>query len=145
VGDLAQSDRHANINFFGGHKSDRLLEEGCRPIVEAFITKDGDKAIAVSSSYGDGAGRTYLDGPKAEWLWQYAAVNGPIVHIQPPMLSIGHEALMKYRQRKDRFRRREAIDRRSKRRGEHYRTNGVFHEDETAAACALLPRSDDRL
>jgi len=31
------------------------LEEGGRRIVKAFITKDGGKAIAVSSSQGEGA------------------------------------------------------------------------------------------
>ncbi len=73
------------------------LDETCRPIVEAFISKGGARAIAVASSYGDGAGRTYLDSPKAEWLWEYAAANDLVVHIHPPMLSIGHEALMQYR------------------------------------------------
>jgi len=68
------------------------LEESCRPIVEAFITKDCGKPIAVSSSYGDGAGRTLSRQPKAEWLWEDAAANGLVVHIHPPMLSIGHEA-----------------------------------------------------
>ena len=54
-------------------------------------------------------------------LWQYAAAHGPVVPIHLSMLSIGHEALMEYPQRKDRFRRREAIYRRSERRGGHYR------------------------
>lgn len=73
------------------------LEESCRPIVEEMVRKGGAKAIAVSSSYGDGPGRTYLDSPKAEWLWEFAAANDLVVHIHPPMLSIGHEALMQYR------------------------------------------------
>lgn len=73
------------------------LEESCRPIVEEMVRKGGAKAIAVSSSYGDGANRTYLDSPKAEWLWEFAAANDLVVHIHPPMLSIGHEALMQYR------------------------------------------------
>ena len=72
------------------------LDESCRPIVEDMVKKGGAKAIAVSSSYGDGADRTYLDSPKAEWLWEFAAANDLIVHIHPPMLSIGHEALMQY-------------------------------------------------
>ncbi len=73
------------------------LDESCRPIVEEMVKKGGAKAIAVSSSYGDGANRTYLDSPKAEWLWEFAAANDLVVHIHPPMLSIGHEALMQYR------------------------------------------------
>jgi hypothetical protein len=72
-------------------------EEDCRPIVEEMIRRCGAKAIAVASSYGDGADRAFLDSPKAgndcgslpkrltSW-W----------HIHPPMTLIGHEALMEY-------------------------------------------------
>jgi predicted TIM-barrel fold metal-dependent hydrolase len=73
------------------------LEESCRPIVEEMIRHGGAKAIAVSSSYGDGADRVFLDSPKAEWLWEFAEANDIVVHIHPPMLSIGNEALMQYR------------------------------------------------
>jgi len=73
------------------------LEESCRPIVEKMISQSGAKAIAVASSYGDGAERTFLDNPKAEWLWEFAEANDIVVHIHPPMLSIGHESLMQYR------------------------------------------------
>jgi predicted TIM-barrel fold metal-dependent hydrolase len=73
------------------------LEEGCRPIVEEMISQGGAKAIAVASSYGDGSERAFLDSPKAEWLWEFAAANGIVVHIHPPMLSVGHEVLMQYR------------------------------------------------
>jgi predicted TIM-barrel fold metal-dependent hydrolase len=73
------------------------LEEDCRPIVEEMIRKGGAKAIAVASSYGDGSERSFLDSPKAEWLWEFAEANDIVVHIHPPMLSVGHEALMQYR------------------------------------------------
>jgi predicted TIM-barrel fold metal-dependent hydrolase len=73
------------------------LEEDCRPIVEEMIRKGGAKAIAVASSYGDGADRAFLDSSKAEWLWEFAAANDVVVHIHPPMLSVGHEVLMQYR------------------------------------------------
>ena len=73
------------------------LEESCRPIVEEMIGKGGAKAIAVASSYGDGSERAFLDSPKAEWLWEFAAANDIVVHIHPPMLSVGHEVLMQYR------------------------------------------------
>ena len=73
------------------------LEEDCRPIVEEMIRQGGAKAIAVSSSYGNGADRTFLDSPNAEWLWEFAEANDIVVHIHPPMLSIGNEALMQYR------------------------------------------------
>jgi hypothetical protein len=73
------------------------LEEGCRPIVEDMISQSGAKAIAVASSYGDGSERAFLDSPKAEWLWEFAEANDIVVHIHPPMLSVGHETLMQYR------------------------------------------------
>ena len=73
------------------------LEEACRPVVEAMIRQGGAKAIAVASSYGDGADRVFLDSPKAEWLWEFAEANDIVVHIHPPMASIGHESLMQYR------------------------------------------------
>jgi predicted TIM-barrel fold metal-dependent hydrolase len=73
------------------------LEESCRPIVEEMISKGGAKAIAVSSSYGDGTGRVFLDSPKAEWLWEYAEANDIVVHVHPPMVALGHESLMQYR------------------------------------------------
>ncbi|MFM0649603.1 hypothetical protein PQR14_35245 [Paraburkholderia bryophila] len=51
----------------------------------------------MASSYGDGSARAFLDRPKAEWLWEFAAANDIVVHIHPPMLPIGHESLMEYR------------------------------------------------
>ncbi len=73
------------------------LEAACRPVVEEMIRQGGAKAIAVASSYGDGADRVFLDSPKAEWLWEFAEANDIVVHIHPPMQSIGHESLMQYR------------------------------------------------
>jgi predicted TIM-barrel fold metal-dependent hydrolase len=73
------------------------LQEGCRPIVEEMISQGDAKAIAVASSYGDGSDRTFLDSPNAEWLWELAEANDVVVHIHPPMLSIGNEVLMQYR------------------------------------------------
>ena len=73
------------------------LEEACRPVVEEMIRQGGAKAIAVASSYGDGADRVFLDSPKAEWLWEFAEANDIVVHIHPPMQSIGRESLMQYR------------------------------------------------
>jgi predicted TIM-barrel fold metal-dependent hydrolase len=73
------------------------LEEGCRPIVEEMISQGDAKAVAVASSYGDGSDRAFLDSPKAEWLWEFAEANDIVVHIHPPMLSVGNEVLMQYR------------------------------------------------
>ncbi len=73
------------------------LEERCRPIVEEMIGQGGARAIAVASSYGDGPERAFLDSPRAEWLWEFAEANDIVVHIHPPMLSVGHEVLMQYR------------------------------------------------
>ncbi len=73
------------------------LEESCRPIIEEMIGLGDAKAIAVASSYGDGPDRVFLDSPQAEWLWEFAEANDIVVHIHPPMLSVGHELLMQYR------------------------------------------------
>jgi predicted TIM-barrel fold metal-dependent hydrolase len=73
------------------------LEEACQPVVEEMIRQGGAKAIAVASSFGDGADRVFLDSPKAEWLREFAEANDIVVHIHPRMQSIGHESLMQYR------------------------------------------------
>jgi hypothetical protein len=39
----------------------------------------------------------FLDSPKAEWLWEYAEANDLVVHVHPPMVALGSEALMQYR------------------------------------------------
>jgi predicted TIM-barrel fold metal-dependent hydrolase len=96
------NDEYADImNLYPGEfaptANAHALEEACRPVVEEMIRQGGAKAIAVASSYGDGADRVFLDSPKAEWLWEFAEANDIVVHIHPPMLSIGHESLMQYR------------------------------------------------
>lgn len=73
------------------------LDESCRPIVEDMIAQGGAKAIAIASSYANGANREYLDSPKAEWLWEFAEANDLVVHVHPPMLSVGNEVLTQYR------------------------------------------------
>jgi predicted TIM-barrel fold metal-dependent hydrolase len=73
------------------------LDESSLSVVEEIISQNDAKAIAVSSSYGDGADRVFLDSPKAEWLWEYAEANDIVVHVHPPMMGIGHEVLMQYR------------------------------------------------
>jgi len=73
------------------------LDQSCRPIVEEMIVAGGAKAIAIASSYGNGANREFLDSPKAEWLWEFAEANDLVVHIHPPMLSVGNEVLTRYR------------------------------------------------
>src|ERR1700680_2623066 len=70
------------------------LDEGCPPIVEEMVGQGDAKAIAVASSYGDGSDRAFLDSSKAEWLWEFAEANDIVVHIHPPMLSVGHAVLM---------------------------------------------------
>src|SRR3984957_4049372 len=67
------------------------LDESCRPIVEEMIEHSDAKAIAVSSSYGAGADRTFLDSPKAEWLWELAEAKDLVVHVHPPMMAVGQE------------------------------------------------------
>ncbi len=49
-----------------------------------------------SSSYSDGADGAFLDSSKAEWLWEFAEATDIVVHIHPPRMLVGHEALMEY-------------------------------------------------
>ena len=51
----------------------------------------------MASSYGDGSERSFLDSPKAEWLWEFAEAMTSWCTFIPPMLSVGHETLMQYR------------------------------------------------
>ena len=79
--DLLQSSTVEGVKFFNDEYVDIMdrypgefvptanahaLEEVCRPVVEEMIRQGGAKAIAVASSYGDGADRVFL--PKAESL-----------------------------------------------------------------------------
>lgn len=73
------------------------LEETSRDVIDPMLKRHGAKAVAVASSYGQGSERVFLDSPKAEWLWEYAVANDLLVHVHPPMLAIGREALMQYR------------------------------------------------
>jgi predicted TIM-barrel fold metal-dependent hydrolase len=73
------------------------LEEGCRVVVDDMLSKNNAKAIAICSSYNVIADRQFLDSPKAEWLWEYAAAKGVPVHIHPPNMAISNEATTKYR------------------------------------------------
>jgi predicted TIM-barrel fold metal-dependent hydrolase len=96
------NDEYVNImNRFRGEfvpaANAHALEEASCSVVEEMIRHGGARAIAVASSYGDGADRVFLDSPKAEWLWEFAEANDTVVHIHPPMQSLGHESLMQYR------------------------------------------------
>jgi predicted TIM-barrel fold metal-dependent hydrolase len=73
------------------------LDEGCRPVVEDMLSRNNTKAIAICSSYNVLADREFLDSPKAEWLWEFAAASGVAVHVHPPNMAISHEAATKYR------------------------------------------------
>ena len=73
------------------------LDETTRADVERMMGRHDAKAIAVATSYGEGAARIFLDAPEAEWLWDYAQANDVLVHVHPPMASIGAESLMRYR------------------------------------------------
>lgn len=69
----------------------------CLPIVEEAIEKQGAKAVSIASSYGLGAERSFLDAPDCEWLWDYAASNGVLVHVHPPLIPFGSEYLDTFR------------------------------------------------
>ncbi len=59
------------------------------------LARNKGKAIAVSSSYNVLAEREFLDSPKAEWLWEYAAAKGVPVHIYPPNMGMSHKSATK--------------------------------------------------
>jgi predicted TIM-barrel fold metal-dependent hydrolase len=97
---LNEENLEINARFpgeFAAMANAHALDESCLPIVAEMIGQGGPKAIAVASSYGAGADRTFLDSPKAEWLWEFAEANDIVVHIHPPMVALGSEALMQYR------------------------------------------------
>ena len=73
------------------------LDERCLPLIEAMVFRHGAKAVAVASSYGQGEHQVFLDSPKADWLWDFASAHGLLVHIHPPMSSLGSEQLLQYR------------------------------------------------
>src|SRR6202789_291248 len=73
------------------------LEENTRDVIDPLISGKETYGISVSSSYGAGADQVFLDSPKAEWLWEYAQDKDVLVHIHPPLVSIGAAAMQQYR------------------------------------------------
>jgi hypothetical protein len=55
---------------------------------------DGNR---ISTIYGAGPDQTFLDSPKAEWLWEYAQAKDVLVHVHPPLVSIGAASMQQYR------------------------------------------------
>ena len=73
------------------------LEEGSRDIIDPLIGNQAACAISIATSYGSGDGRVFLDSPKAEWLWEYAQSKDLLVHVHPPMGSVGDVSMKQYR------------------------------------------------
>jgi len=73
------------------------LEENTRDVVDPLISSKEACCISVSTSYGAGADQVFLDSPKAEWLWEYAQDKDVLVHIHPPLVSVGAAAMQQYR------------------------------------------------
>jgi predicted TIM-barrel fold metal-dependent hydrolase len=73
------------------------LEETTRGLVDPLISNKDACAISISTSYGSGSDQVFLDSPKAEWLWEYAQDKDLLVHIHPPMGSIGDASMKQYR------------------------------------------------
>src|ERR1700689_853631 len=73
------------------------LEENTRDVIDPLISNKEACCISISSSYGAGADQVFLDSPKAEWLWEYAQDKDVLVHIHPPLVSIGAAAMQQYR------------------------------------------------
>src|ERR1700734_3074419 len=73
------------------------LEENTRDVIDPLISNNEACAISICSSYGAGPDQVFLDSPKAEWLWEYAQDKDVLVHIHPPLGSIGDAAMKEYR------------------------------------------------
>src|ERR1700678_633775 len=73
------------------------LEESTRAVIDPLISNKEACAISISTSYGAGPDQTFLDSPKAEWLWEYAQAKDVLVHIHPPLVSIGAASMQQYR------------------------------------------------
>jgi predicted TIM-barrel fold metal-dependent hydrolase len=73
------------------------LEENTRDLIDPLISHQEACAISISTSYGTGPDQVFLDSPKAEWLWEYAQDKDVLVHIHPPLGSIGDGAMKEYR------------------------------------------------
>jgi len=73
------------------------LEENTRDVIDPLISNKEACCISISTSYGAGPDQIFLDSPKAEWLWEYAQDKDVLVHIHPPLVSIGAAAMQQYR------------------------------------------------
>src|ERR1700734_3731388 len=73
------------------------LEENTREAIDPLISSKQACAISICTSYGAGAEQVFLDSPKAEWLWEYAQDKDVLVHIHPPLVSIGAASMQQYR------------------------------------------------
>jgi hypothetical protein len=73
------------------------LEENTRAVIDPLISKKEACCISISTSYGAGPDQIFLDSPKAEWLWEYALDKDVLVHIHPPLVSIGAASMEQYR------------------------------------------------
>jgi hypothetical protein len=73
------------------------LEESSRDVIDPLISNKEACCISISTSYGAGPDQIFLDSPKAEWLWEYAQAKDVLVHIHPPLVSIGAAAMQQYR------------------------------------------------
>jgi hypothetical protein len=73
------------------------LEENTRDVIDPLISNKQACCISISTSYGSGPDQVFLDSPKAEWLWEYAQAKDVLVHIHPPLVSIGAAAMQQYR------------------------------------------------
>jgi predicted TIM-barrel fold metal-dependent hydrolase len=73
------------------------LEENTRDVIDPLISNKEACAISISTSYGAGTDQVFLDSSKAEWLWEYAQDKDVLVHIHPPLVSVGAAAMQQYR------------------------------------------------
>jgi hypothetical protein len=72
------------------------LEENTRDVIEPLISNKEACCISISPSYRSGPDQIFIDSPKAEWLGEYAQDKDVLVHIHPPLISIGAAAMQPY-------------------------------------------------
>ena len=87
-------DRYPDVAFMANAHA---LEENTRDVIDPLISSNDACAISISTSYGSGTDQVFLDSPKAEWLWEYAQDKDVLVHIHPPLVSIGAASMQEYR------------------------------------------------
>ncbi len=73
------------------------LEENTRDVIDPLISKKEVCRISISTSYGAGPDQVFLDSTQSRVAMEYAKAKDVLVHIHPPLVSIGAAAMQQYR------------------------------------------------